>query len=253
MTRIPGFAFLAAAIIVSVCIVGGGIVFAMSGDSAGRGFDSADTVAPQAADASSYISQLAKNLGVDEAKLKSAIGKTNGAVLDQAVADGKLTKDAADELRANLQAGNSFFTGAPGAHRPIAGGPGGTFHIGPLDLRASAATFLGLSADQLTTELKAGKSLAEVAQAHGKTRDQLKAYLTTQQTAAIDKAVTDGKLTKDAADKLKQTLSTMLDRLIDAKAGTRGSHFSFGGPGGANDSQRGGTRLVPGILPSGVN
>lgn len=253
MTRIPGYVFLAASVVISVCIVGGGIVFAMSGDSSGRGFESSDAPAVQGADASSYIAQLAKNLDLDEAKLKAAIGQTNVAVLDQAVADGKLTKDAADKLRGGLQAGTSFFTGAPGVHRPTVGGPTSTFHLGPFDVHASAATFLGISSEQLTGELKAGKSLAEVAQAHGQSRDQLKAYLMSQQAAAIDRAVADGKLAKDAADKLKQGLSAMLDRLIDAKAGVRGSRSFFGGPGGAPDSQRGGTRLVPGVLPSGQN
>jgi hypothetical protein len=47
------------------------------------------------------------------------------------------------------------------------GGPNGS------DLFSAAATYIGVSADQLRTELGTDKSLADVAVAHGKTRDGL--------------------------------------------------------------------------------
>lgn len=56
---------------------------------------------------------------------------------------------------------------------------------------ATAATYIGVTEDALRTELGTGKSLAEVAVAHGKTRDGLIAALTqaatTEITTLVDK------------------------------------------------------------------
>jgi hypothetical protein len=59
-------------------------------------------------------------------------------------------------------------------------------HRGPFggsDVIAAAATYIGVTEAQLRTELEAGKSLAEVAVANGKTRDGL--------IAALSKAASD--------------------------------------------------------------
>lgn len=63
--------------------------------------------------------------------------------------------------------------------------------LGGQDFLATAATYIGITEDQLKTELQAGKSLADVAVAHGKTRDGLIAALvqaaTTDITTLVDK------------------------------------------------------------------
>ena len=63
------------------------------------------------------------------------------------------------------------------------------------------ATFLGISQDQLKTELQAANAtLATVAQAHGKTRDELKSFITSTAKTQLDQAVTNKKLTQQQAD-----------------------------------------------------
>lgn len=67
-----------------------------------------------------------------------------------------------------------------------AGVAGSTADRGPQGgLLAAAATYIGITTDALHTELKAGASLAEVAVAHGKTRDGLIAALATAATAPL--------------------------------------------------------------------
>jgi hypothetical protein len=66
------------------------------------------------------------------------------------------------------------------------------------DLYAAAATYIGITAAELKTELQAGKSLADVAVAHGKTRDGLILALTqadqTRITTLVDqKGLATGK------------------------------------------------------------
>jgi hypothetical protein len=58
-----------------------------------------------------------------------------------------------------------------------------------------AADFLGIPEDQLRAELQGGKTFIEVARAHGKTDDQIRAFLIERATAAIDdhlETATDG-------------------------------------------------------------
>src|SRR5438552_7193825 len=57
--------------------------------------------------------------------------------------------------------------------------------FGGANFLATAATYIGVTEDALRTELGTGKSLADVAIAHGKTRDGLIAALTQAATAEI--------------------------------------------------------------------
>ena len=66
----------------------------------------------------------------------------------------------------------------------------------------TAAAYLGLSLDQLTTELQAGKSLADVATEHGKSVDGLIDKLVDRKKERIEAAVRDGRLTRTQANKL---------------------------------------------------
>src|SRR6266508_278261 len=61
-------------------------------------------------------------------------------------------------------------------------GPGG-------DLFQAAADFIGITVEQLRTEMGTDKSMADVAVAHGKTRDALIAALTTAQATKIAELV----------------------------------------------------------------
>ncbi len=67
----------------------------------------------------------------------------------------------------------------------------------------AAAQKLGMTTQALMTELRNGKTLADVAKEKNVSTDDLKAAIVTAVNAQIDKAVTDGKLTKDQADKIK--------------------------------------------------
>src|SRR5207237_19144 len=81
----------------------------------------------------------------------------------------------------------------------------------------AAATYIGITEAQLRTELGTDKSLADVAIAHGKTRDGPIAALTAAQqpnTAPLA-AQKAGTITADQATQQKSNLSTRLAQLID--------------------------------------
>ncbi len=84
------------------------------------------------------------------------------------------------------------------------------------DLVASAGTYLGMPSSQLMTELKSGKSLADVAAATpGKSRDGLVAALTTAADQKIDAAAKAGTLTSQQAAMAKSKVATEIATLVD--------------------------------------
>jgi hypothetical protein len=115
----------------------------------------------------------------------------------------------------------------------------------------------------LKTELK-GKSLADVAAAHGKSAAELKAFITSAAETRANEAVTSGKLTQAQAtamlDMLKANLDTFINVVHQKPAfgpGGQGGPGGFGGPGG-HRGPRGpmgipqGAPQAPAAVPSGT-
>jgi hypothetical protein len=93
------------------------------------------------------------------------------------------------------------------------GGPG--MH-GPGDKLAAAATYLGISTDQLMTQLQSGKTLAQIASsASGKSTDGLVAALVAAETKQLDAAVAAGKLTKDQENQILPNLQQRITNLVN--------------------------------------
>lgn len=84
-------------------------------------------------------------------------------------------------------------------------------------LKMSVA-YIGLPHEAVAGQLKAGKSLAEIADAQpGKSRAGLIAHLETEVTAKLDALVADGKITQERADQAKAHLTENVTRFVDHK------------------------------------
>ena len=219
-------------------LVGGGISLAMNDNSPHGSTSSVGT--NQTTQSDDWIKALATKLGKTEQELRDAIKQTNLDFLDKAVADGKLTKDQADKIRQRIESSNGsgpfgFGIGRHGAGPNGMGpGKGGVFGFGPLmQAGDDFAKFLGMnSAADLRTEMQSGKSLSDIASAHGKSRDDLKKYITDTANKLASDAVSSGKLTQAQADAMKQQLANNLDKIIDMKPGSQGGpHMRGGQPG----------------------
>src|SRR5205085_3877653 len=77
-----------------------------------------------------------------------------------------------------------------------------------------AASAIGISVAELRKELP-GKSLAQIAQAHGVPRDTLVQKLVVALDADIDKALADKTITQDQADKLKTNVPARVASGVD--------------------------------------
>jgi hypothetical protein len=193
---------------------------------------SKDTSTSPQAQTQAIAADAAGQLGVSTSALTAAI---KGAMKDQIEAQvtaGALTRAQATAMEARLASSDApLFALAGGQGGPGRGhgrGPGG----GPISLDA-AATYIGISASDLRTQLAAGKSLSAIATANGKTADGLTAALTTAATNDLDAAVTAGRLTQAQETKILAELPARLAQEIsESHAGGPGGPGGAGGPDG---------------------
>ena len=96
----------------------------------------------------------------------------------------------------------------------------------------AAASYLGLSAAQLQSDLQSGQTLAQIAKSQGKTLDGLVAVMVAQVKKTLGTAVSQGLLTQAQADQLASRLAA---RMKDMASGVRPRGFGRGfGPGGGS-------------------
>jgi polyhydroxyalkanoate synthesis regulator phasin len=132
------------------------------------------------------------------------------------VADGTITQDQADKVAAALAESDALRPGGPG-------GPGGHGGMVPLDLDV-AADALGLTPEELRDALATeGTTLAEVAEEQGVETSTLVDALVAAGEERIEQAVTDGRLTREQADELRESLPERVAAAIELEfRGDRG-------------------------------
>ncbi len=185
---------------------------------------------------STFLDRVAQKLGIDTPKLQQAIKDAGSDQLNQEVANGDLTQQRADKMQQGLNnqvdKGNFGFGRGPGmGGRGFAFGFGFGFNLA--DEGQKFADFLGIPLDQLKTELSAdGATLATVAQAHNKTRDQVKTFITGEAKTKLDQAVADQKITQKQEDAALSMLNSHLDQIVDSSFfGHKGDFGGFPGRG----------------------
>lgn len=104
------------------------------------------------------VADAAGKLGVTPAKLTDALKQAYEDQIDADVAAGRITKAQGDELEQRIESADFPLLGGPGF-----GGP--RFHHGFGDELAAATAYLGISADELRTQVESGKTLAQIADA----------------------------------------------------------------------------------------
>jgi hypothetical protein len=190
-------------------VVGAAALLAATG--AGAAVAASQDSSPSS-ESKAVIDDAAKQLGIPSSKLSDALKQALSDRIDAAVAAGRVTKAEADGLKARIQS-NDF---------PLFGGPHRGFgHFGFIGRLESAAGYIGITEAQLRTELESGKSLAQVAQAHGKSVEGLIDALVAAAKEKLDNAVSAGRLTQAQETEM---LSALKDRITSAVNNT-------GGPG----------------------
>jgi hypothetical protein len=172
-----------------------------------------------------FIGHVASNLGKSPSQVQKAISDAIGQTLADAVKNGDLTQKQADAIKSRLGSGSVCSAPAPGSKRgPGPGGfpgriggfvPGGPiFNGGPGGLRLGAATLneyaqaLGISQSELTTDLRQGQTVKDIAASRGIDENTFRTKLAAVVKADLDKQVASQNLTQKQEDAILQRIQS---------------------------------------------
>jgi hypothetical protein len=185
---------------------------------------------------SSFWDSVAQHLGISSEKLEDATKAAAADQVDEALANGRITKEQAEELKSRIESGEfppffgpGLFAGFRGPHGMDGPGHHVFFFFG--EKGSAAADYLGLNEAELREQLVAGKSLADVAKAQGKSVDGLKAAILAGAKKRLHEAVADEHLTQEQADAMYERLQSSIDDVVDGTLPRWGSRFHGPGPG----------------------
>lgn len=159
-----------------------------------------------------------------KAGLVAALSVAANDDITKALADKKITDDQAKRLRDGLAAEVNTFVDRTWPTKPAAAPravvPNVKAFLG--DMLQTARDYLGgITLQDVTTAMRSGKSLGDIANDKGKSRDGLVQALTTAANANIDKAVANNRLTADQAATLKAKVAAEIATFVDRKAPTK--------------------------------
>lgn len=155
------------------------------------------------------LAQVATAKGKSVDGLESALVSALRSKVQAAKAAGKIDAARADRLLQRApQLVERLVNATPRARAIRAKGARG-------GLLKAAATYLGVTNAQLVTDLRAGKSLAQVATAKGKSVDGLEQALLAALKQKVDAAVAAGRLPAARAQKLLERAPAHIERLVN--------------------------------------
>jgi hypothetical protein len=182
--------------------------------SIGNGWVSAQTE-PDRHPFSRFNEALAEELGISVEELEAAELAARNALIDEAVANGRITEEQAERLKSReLGRGFPFRYGPDGDGLGIVAAARNVFQ--------AAADVIGIEPDELRHELADGRSLTEIADDNGVNRDDLKAGIISAVEAEITAAVEDGRLSEERAARLTENLDEYIERALDYTGGLPG-------------------------------
>ncbi len=217
-----------------------------------------------------FINDVARRLHVSPRQLENAFKQAEIDRINAALRAGRLTPAMAAAIKQRMARGQGIPFG-PGPAGP-AGPPGPWLHSGPPGawphpgppgrwqrprffapgmfghpaIASSAASYLGLTEQQLFKELVAGKSLAQIGRSRGKTASGVERALTSALSSRLHRAVKDGRLTRATEHQILATLSRHLSMIINLRAPWHGL------PGARRIPFRGNAGFAPPGGPPGV-
>lgn len=201
--------------LVALAFIGGGM-----GLAAAQGEDTA---------VQGFLGRVAEKLGIGEDELRSAISEVEGEIVDERVAEGLLTPEQGERLKERIEEGNPLGPRAFHRMREVA-----RDHEGRL-LHDSAATVLDMEPEELLSELKEDKTLAQVAEEQGMPVDEFTTALLDEVRGKLDELVAEGDLTDTQADAIFERLQENIDDIVNGSGcgmfrGPRGGFFGGGPP-----------------------
>lgn len=165
----------------------------------------------------SFIDQLAKNLGVSTDTLQSALKTSGDQMVDNAVASGKLTQQQGNNIKQRIDSGQGFaFPWGAMLGRQM------LMHHTMVAVDKGVADALGMTPQELQSELDSGKTITQIIAERGKSVDDVVNAVVAQAKTKLDQAVANQKLTQEQETKILDALRTRLTNAINNN--TFGTH-----------------------------
>jgi pyrroline-5-carboxylate reductase len=175
-----------------------------------------------AADKPSLADDVAARLGITADTLREAFKDALDARVDAAVKAGRLTPEQGAKLKERIA--NAKGLGRLAFHRAIRHHRG---LVRGIQHRAHApgviAKYIGIPPKELRSELRSGKSLAQIATAHGKTEDGLVNATLAPVKSRLDRAVQNKRLTQQRADEILARLTDGVKKAVERTPPVRSS------------------------------
>ena len=149
-----------------------------------------------------FVHHLAQDLGKSDSATQAALQKAAEQTIDDAVAAGKLTAAQAAKLKQRIEKNACSFKGGLGGRQGTGRGAAG---LQLAVLKAEAET-LNLTPQQLMQDLRAGKTVSQLA--GGQTETQFRQALLGHLKTDLDALVKSGKVTQAQEDKVLQKMQT---------------------------------------------
>ena len=181
-----------------------------------------------------FLQKLASTLGISVDQLTSDITSARNSTVDQAVADGKLTQQQANNIKSKPATGLGL------GFRFGGGGPRGGFgFFGGPDVMNAVAQALGITTQDLQSQLQSGKTLAQIA---GNNAAAVKTAIVNTIKPKLDQAVAAGKMT---AARENQIITDIQNSDLSQFGGHWGMHR---GPGAGGRPSMGPGRMRAGTF-----
>ncbi len=169
-----------------------------------------------------FIAETAERLGVTPEELTTAMTEAQVEIIDEAVAEGRLTDEQAAKLRERIGEYGPLSVIGRG-HR----GGGKALCHGPRLVVGAAADVLSKEPAEVAEAVRSGESLAEQAEAQGMSVEDFKAALLAAVKSTLQTKVEDGTITQEQADRIFAGIEGHIDRIVN-----------FEGKGGDGPCQR---------------
>lgn len=159
------------------------------------------------------LAAIAKEHGVSEQTLKDFMMKDMTQRIEEGVQAGRISPEKADKMKSDMDKRVTDMINGKGPMHPGARPMPGH---GLFD-NSNLLALLKIDAEQLKSEMCAGKTLVAVADEHGVSEQELKDFMVKDITDRIDADVAAGRLSADRAEQMKANLDVHVINMINGK------------------------------------
>ena len=174
----------------------------------------------------STLADVATEQGVAVDTVIDAIVESQTDRINQAVTDGRITQEQADERLANVE---ERVTTSVNEGRPDRGERGPRGLRGGGENAQALADTLGMDVEALGEALRSGSTLADVAAQQGLSVDAVVDVIVDSKTERIEGAVADGRITQEQADERLADLEERVTTGVEEGRPDRGERGPRGG------------------------